>query len=32
MAGDCLATHGNLNNHIGVPVTLMRLDSRIAAR
>jgi UDP-N-acetylmuramoyl-tripeptide--D-alanyl-D-alanine ligase len=25
--GRCLATHGNLNNHIGVPVTLMRLES-----
>ena len=24
--GPCLATHGNLNNHIGVPVTLMRLE------
>jgi UDP-N-acetylmuramoyl-tripeptide--D-alanyl-D-alanine ligase len=22
----CMATHGNLNNHIGVPVTLMRLE------
>lgn len=23
--GDCLATHGNLNNQIGVPLTLLRL-------
>ncbi len=29
--GLCMATHGNLNNHIGVPVTLMRLEPRIAA-
>jgi UDP-N-acetylmuramoyl-tripeptide--D-alanyl-D-alanine ligase len=25
--GLCMATHGNLNNHIGVPSTLMRLES-----
>ena len=25
-SGPCLSTHGNLNNHIGVPVTLMRLE------
>jgi UDP-N-acetylmuramoyl-tripeptide--D-alanyl-D-alanine ligase len=25
--GPCMATQGNLNNHIGVPVTLMRLET-----
>ena len=25
--GPCMATRGNLNNHIGVPVTLMRLEA-----
>ncbi len=25
--GLCMATYGNLNNHIGVPVTLMRLEA-----
>jgi UDP-N-acetylmuramoyl-tripeptide--D-alanyl-D-alanine ligase len=25
-AGECLATRGNLNNHIGVPLTLFRIE------
>ncbi|MBS64657.1 UDP-N-acetylmuramoyl-tripeptide--D-alanyl-D-alanine ligase [Salinisphaera sp.] len=28
-AGSVLATEGNLNNHLGVPITLMRLDDSV---
>lgn len=29
LAGPALATAGNLNNHLGVPLTLMRLDNSV---
>jgi UDP-N-acetylmuramoyl-tripeptide--D-alanyl-D-alanine ligase len=27
-SGECLATRGNLNNHIGVPLTLFRIEAK----
>ena len=31
-AGECLATRGNLNNHIGVPLTLFRIEADASFR